>query len=102
MNEYKIQRYKDLTYAQQRNKQQKKQLANYKEVHEKDLKEIERLKEENERLRNALNEVIEINSKAIEYIEENMSEPNEGHLHLDFQGNVLDIYLILKGVDKNG
>ncbi len=44
MNEYRIQRLKeDLTYAQQRNKHQKQQLANYKKVHEKDLKEIERL-----------------------------------------------------------
>lgn len=42
MSEYRVQRLKeDLTYAQQRNKQQKKQLANYKKVHEKDLKEIE-------------------------------------------------------------
>lgn len=44
MNEYRIQRLKeDLTFAQQRNKHQKKQLANYKKVHEKDLNEIERL-----------------------------------------------------------
>ena len=44
MNEYRIQRLKeDLTYAQHRNKHQKQQLANYKNVHEKDLKEIERL-----------------------------------------------------------
>ncbi len=44
MSEYRIQRLKEeLTYAQQRNKHQKKQLANYKKVHEKDLKEIERL-----------------------------------------------------------
>lgn len=44
MNEYRIQRLKeDLTLAQQRNKHQKQQLANYKNVHEKDLKEIERL-----------------------------------------------------------
>lgn len=44
MNEYRIQRLKeDLTYAQQRNKNQKRQLANYKKVHEKDLKKIERL-----------------------------------------------------------
>lgn len=51
MNEYKTQRYKeDLTNAQQRNKQQKKQLANYKKVHEKDLKEIEKLKLKNEEL----------------------------------------------------
>ena len=44
MNEYRTQRLKeDLTYAQQRNKKQRQQLANYKKVHEKDLKEIERL-----------------------------------------------------------
>ena len=44
MNEYRIQRLKEeLTYAQQRNKHQKEQLANYKKVHEKDLKEIEKL-----------------------------------------------------------
>ena len=44
MNEYRVQRLKeDLTFAQQRNKRQKQQLANYKKVHEKDLKEIERL-----------------------------------------------------------
>ncbi len=66
MNEYRVQRLKEeLTYAQQRNKHQKKQLANYKNVHEKDLKEIERqnniinelekwLKENNERLHKAI------------------------------------------------
>lgn len=44
MNEYRVQRLKeDLTFAQQRNKRQRQQLANYKKVHEKDLKEIERL-----------------------------------------------------------
>lgn len=44
MNEYRVQRLKEeLTFAQQRNRHQKKQLANYKKVHEKDLKEIERL-----------------------------------------------------------
>ena len=44
MNEYRVQRLKeDLTFAQQRNKRQRQQLANYKKVHEKDLKEIEKL-----------------------------------------------------------
>ena len=44
MNEYRVQRLKeDLTFAQRRNSRQRQQLANYKKVHEKDLKEKERL-----------------------------------------------------------
>lgn len=48
----------DLSYAQQRNKHQRQQLANYKKVHEKDFKEIERLhniiKEVRETLQNTM------------------------------------------------
>ena len=57
MNEYRIQRLKeDLTFAQQRNKHQKQQLANYKNVHEKDLKEIERLNNIIKNIKNLLEE----------------------------------------------
>lgn len=59
MNEYRIQRLKeDLTYAQQRNKNQKQQLANYKKVHEKDLKEIGRLKDRIARANNFIDQVL--------------------------------------------
>lgn len=76
MNEYRVQRLKEeLTYAQQRNKHQKKQLANYKNVHEKDLKEIERLE-------NIIKEVREYIKQTGQYLEDikrfnvNVLEPN--------------------------
>lgn len=54
--DYRIQRLKeDLTNAQQRNKKQRIQLANYKKVHERDLETIKKYKE--------------VFDKAIEYIE---------------------------------
>lgn len=44
--DYRIQRLKeDLTNAQQRNKKQRIQLANYKKVHERDLETIKKYKE---------------------------------------------------------
>lgn len=44
--DYRVQRLKeDLTNAQQRNKKQRIQLANYKRVHEKDLEIIKKYKE---------------------------------------------------------
>ena len=59
MNEYRVQRLKeDLTFEERRNSRQRQQLANYKKVHEKDLKEKERL-----------NNII---NKGIEYIESYM------------------------------
>ena len=80
MNEYRVQRLKeDLTFAQQRNKRQRQQLANYKKVHEKDLKEIEKLN-------NIINKALE-KSKGLQYR----------------FGYVLDdlIYLLMQGSDSN-
>ena len=61
MNEYRVQRLKeDLTFAQRRNSRQRQQLANYKKVHEKDLKEKERLNNIVNKLEEVLNENVEL------------------------------------------
>lgn len=75
MNEYRIQRLKEeLTYAQQRNKKQRQQLANYKKVHEKNLKEIERLKEEYVMLQNASDKVEEEKDQEIDRLNNIINE----------------------------
>ena len=96
MNEYRVQRLKeDLTFAQQRNKRQRQQLANYKKVHEKDLKEIERLN-------NIINELEEELER-----ESNMKEEDtclEHNTFIDIKNTlktVLKRLQELKGSDSN-
>lgn len=56
--------------------------------------------EEIERLCNALNEVIERNSKAIEYIEENCID-DEFYINLtNKEKHIIEVLNILKGSDK--
>ena len=126
MNEYRIQRLKeDLTYAQQRNKHQKQQLANYKKVHEKDLKEIERLnksleeqrhfyleeikkkdniiKELSQRSQERSNEIdryIDILDKLEKYLNKEYLGYNEEDLQYYYGKDILDKLNELKGSDK--
>ena len=100
MNEYRVQRLKeDLTFAQQRNRHQKQQLANYKKVHEKDLKEIERLN-------NIINDLLKRQNEALNYISNFLSMDNRykhgnGNDELELVRRILNKHnQELKGSDK--
>lgn len=66
MNDYRIQRLKeDLTMAQQRNKKQRIQLANYKKCHERDLATINKLQSTLEEIREYINTNCDFNGTAL-------------------------------------
>ena len=85
--DYRTQRLKeDLTNAQQRNKKQRIQLANYKKCHERDLETIKKQKE--------------VIDKAIEYIKErfyfNEETGEYSLLHTIDKDNIKELLDILK------
>ena len=105
MNEYRIQRLKaDLTFAQQRNKHQKQQLANYKKVHEKDLKEIERLSKEVDMWNKKYNEQFDIINKLEKWLEDYHNNTGLGEYETgieDATGDTLKKLHKLKGDSSN-
>lgn len=95
--DYRIQRLKeDLTNAQQRNKKQRIQLANYKKVHERDLETIKKYKEVIDKAINRLQLLIDI---GFDYDGFNQIESLKTLID-ELVGYSIESITILKGIDK--